>query len=159
MHVELIKAGIEDAEAIHAMQIAAFKPLLDVYHDYSMSPGAESLERVLARFMQPTTDYYIIKADGTRVGAIRVVRLDGGGRCRISPIFVLPEFQNKGIASLTFMRVEELYPPRDGWELDTILEETGNCHLYEKLGYVKTGRVERFHEGMHMVFYEKKENV
>jgi len=40
--------------------------------------------------------------------------------------------------------------------LDTILEEAGNCHLYEKIGYMKTGKTEVINEKMTLVFYEKK---
>ena len=29
------------------------------------------------------------------------------------------------------------------WELDTILQETGNCYLYEKMGYYQTGKTEK----------------
>jgi hypothetical protein len=30
-----------------------------------------------------------------------------------------------------------------GWILNTILQESGNCHLYEKIGYRKTGEMEK----------------
>ena len=39
--------------------------------------------------------------------------------------------------------------------LDTIQEEAGNCHLYEKIGYKKSGRTEVINERMTLVFYEK----
>lgn len=155
MDIALQKAGLEDAEDIHAMQVAAFKPLLELYRDYGTNPGAEGVDRVLARLRQPATDFYIITCAGVAAGAIRIVRLDGGARCRISPIFVLPEYQNMGIASTVLERVEKLYSPSEGWVLDTILEEKRNCHLYEKLGYSKTGKVERIRDGMHLVEYGK----
>lgn len=42
------------------------------------------------------------------------------------------------------------------WELDTVLQEVGNCHLYEKLGYRRTGREEIINEKMTIIFYEKR---
>ena len=45
----------------------------------------------------------------------------------------------------------------DNWELDTILQEPKNCHLYEKMGYRQTGRTEVINERLTLVFYEKKE--
>ena len=37
----------------------------------------------------------------------------------------------------------------------TILSEPGNCHLYEKMGYHQTGKVEHINDRMDIVFYEK----
>lgn len=51
--------------------------------------------------------------------------------------------------------MERRYTPAHGWELDTILEEAGNCHLYEKVGYRKTGRLQKMNDRMTLVFYEK----
>lgn len=41
------------------------------------------------------------------------------------------------------------------WKLDTILQEKGNCYLYEKLDYHKTGKTEIINDKMTIVFYEK----
>jgi len=143
MNINLIKAKIEDAEEIHKMQLLAFKELLDRYQDYEISPGAEKLERVIERIKQDTTDYFIIKYDNRPVGAIRIRKLYEEGQCRISPIFIIPEYQNKGIAQKVFQIIEEKYKPENGWNLDTILEEKGNCHLYERMGYKQTGKIEK----------------
>ncbi|MDE5858832.1 MAG: N-acetyltransferase, partial [Oscillospiraceae bacterium] len=43
-----------------------------------------------------------------------------------------------------------------GWELDTILQERGNCYLYEKMGYRQTGQTKIINERMTIVYYEKK---
>lgn len=40
-----------------------------------------------------------------------------------------------------FKIIEEMYKPKNGWILNTILQESGNCHLYEKIGYRKTGEI------------------
>lgn len=39
--------------------------------------------------------------------------------------------------------------------LDTILQEKGNCYLYEKMGYRKTGKTEKINDRLTLVFYEK----
>ena len=44
---------------------------------------------------------------------------------------------------------------RYGWELDTILQEKGNCYLYEKMGYKATVKTEKINDKMTLVFYEK----
>lgn len=42
------------------------------------------------------------------------------------------------------------------WELDTILQERRNCHLYEKMGYRQTGKTEVINERLTLTFYEKR---
>ena len=90
------------------------------------------------------------------VGVIRINKLENGEKCRIAPIFILPEYQNKGIAQEVFKIIEEEYKPKDGWILSTILEEERNCYLYEKMGYKKTGEGKKINEIMNIVYYEKK---
>ena len=50
------------------MQIEAFSDLLRKYEDYDTSPGAESFEKVMARFKQPWTVYYFISANDIKSG-------------------------------------------------------------------------------------------
>ncbi|GHU90299.1 acetyltransferase [Spirochaetia bacterium] len=156
MDIILVKATPENAQEIHQMQIKSFKNLLDKYKDYDTNPGNENIERVLARINQETTDYYIIKMGNISVGAIRINKLENGLKCRISPIFILPEYQNKSIAQKVFKIIEEKYKPKNGWILDTILQEEGNCHLYEKMGYKKTGMTHKINEKMDIIGYEKE---
>jgi len=154
MDIALIKAKLQDVETIYKMQIKSFMTLLERYHDFDTSPGSESVEKVAARINQSFTDYYIIKSDGVAVGGVRIVKRDNK-RYRVSPIFILPECQGKGIAQKVFHMVEHIYYDAKVWELDTILEEQGNCYLYEKLGYKKTGKTEIINGKMTLVFYEK----
>ena len=136
------------------MQVEAFKSLLEVYQDYDMSPAAEGLDKVMARFEQSWTKYFFIEAEGKDVGAIRVVDKQDGSRKRISPLWIMKEFRGRGYAQDAIRAVEDLYG-KDNWCLDTILQEKGNCHLYEKMGYHKTGQIEHINERMDIVFYEK----
>ena len=154
MEIELIKASLEDAPQLHAMQVQAFMPLLERYQDFDTSPANESLEKVVARIAQPTTDYYLIHTDGQPVGSIRIVRR-GEGLYRVSPVFVLPAYQGRGIAQRVFGMVEAMYADAVLWELDTILQEAGNCYLYEKLGYRQMGETHIVNPQMTIVFYEK----
>lgn len=155
MNVTITKATYEDIDQIHAMQLIAFKPLLDKYQDFEISPGNEPRERVVERFNQPFTDYYLIHYGDETVGAIRIIHKEDQGFCRVSPLFILPEFQSKGISQQVFKLIEERYSWAKKWTLDTIKEEAGNCHLYEKMGYVWTGKTEKINERMTIIFYEK----
>lgn len=79
----------------------------------------EAVERTIERLNQATTDYYIIKESNIPVGAIRIVRKEDNNY-RVSPIFILPEYQGKGIAQKVFSIMENTYTDAKRWELDTI---------------------------------------
>ncbi|MBP5464366.1 MAG: GNAT family N-acetyltransferase [Treponema sp.] len=153
-HVTLVPAGKEDAEEIWQMQVQAFAALLQKYQDYHTSPAAEKPEKILQRFEQPGTNYYFIVAGSEKVGVIRVVDRQDGSRKRISPLWIMSEFRNRGYAQQAIREAERLHGAQH-WRLDTILQEKGNLHLYEKMGYRQTGQIERINERMDIVFYEK----
>lgn len=155
MEVNLIAAKYEDLNTVLRMQIKAFAELYAKYQDKETSPATEKYEDILYRFNQPETTYYFIMADNRKVGVIRVVDFkDGITRKRISPIFIMPEYRNKGYAQSAIREAEHIHGERH-WKLDTILQEKGNCHLYEKLGYRPTGKAEQINDKMTIVYYEK----
>jgi len=136
------------------MQIKSFMPLLEKYRDYETSPANESLEKIVERINQPFTDYYIIESDNIAVGGVIIVK-NGNKHYRVSPIFILPEYQGKGIAQKVFQMIELIYCDAKAWELDTILHEQGNCYLYEKIGYSQTGETKVINDKLTLVFYKK----
>ncbi|MGZ9583762.1 GNAT family N-acetyltransferase [Paenibacillus marinisediminis] len=154
MEISLIKSGLDEASIIHEMQIKAFMPLLEKYQDYETSPANESVERIMTRMNQPYSDYFTIRCSDIIVGAIRIVRKEND-IYRVSPIFILPEHQGRGIAQQVFAKIEEMHDDARMWELDTILQEQGNCYLYEKLGYKRVGTTKTINDKMSIVFYEK----
>ena len=153
-NITLKVAKEEDIQTIWKMQIKAFSNLLEKYQDYDISPASEGFEKVLARYKQPWTTYFFIVAEDEKVGAVRVVDKKDGSRKRISPIWIMPEHRNKGYAQKAMQAVEEIYGS-DNWCLDTILQEKGNLHLYEKMGYHRTGLIEKINDRMDIVYYEK----
>lgn len=155
VEVKLFRAGTEDAGQIHKMQTEAFKELLDKYQDFDTNPGNETVEKVQGRLMQDFTYYYFICCGDQKVGAVRIVDEKKPDRNkRISPIFVLPAFWGQGIAQKAIRLCEQIHGS-SGWELDTILQEEKNCHLYEKMGYRKTGATKVVNERLTLVFYQK----
>ena len=155
MNIELIAADLEDLNTILQMQKEAFSELYAKYQDTETSPATEEYKDILFRFNQPETTYYFITADNVMVGVIRIVDCkDGVTRKRISPIFIMPEYRNQGYAQQAIKEAERIHG-KQNWKLDTILQERGNCYLYEKLGYHQTGQTEIINEKMTIVFYEK----
>lgn len=153
MKVELLRATVDDVGEIHAMQLEAFKELLEKYQDFDTNPGNEPIEGVRKRLEQDYTYYYFICVEGKRIGAIRIVD-KADKRKRISPIFILPEYWGRGLAQRAIQLCEELHG-HDDWELETILQEPKNCHLYEKMGYRRTGRTEAINDKLTLVYYTK----
>ena len=154
MNVKLIKATRSDMETIWHMQIKAFSELLEKYQDYDVSPASESFERIIEKYEMQGSFYYFISDDNVKVGVIRILDKQDGSRKRISPIWIMPEYRNKGYAQAAIMEAEKIYDA-ENWSLDTILQEKGNLYLYEKLGYHQTGRIENINDKMDIVYYEK----
>jgi len=158
--IRLILATENEAEFLHRLQVEAFMPLYEKYQDDETNPAKESLDTVRWKITDRLrSDFYIVKYEGEPVGGIRVRSHNGGniteGVRWISPIFVIPSFQGKGIAQKVIQKVFELYPDALTWRLDTIKQEPGNCHLYEKCGFVRYGDEDVVNEKMTLVKYEK----
>ena len=141
---DLIKLKLvteDEAECLHRLQVEAFMPLYEKYQDDDTSPAKESLKRVTEKIIDTNSDYYFVVFHGEKVGGVRVSRHKGEKVYKdvnwISPIFIIPEFQNKGIASTVIEQLFGFYPNTIEWRLDTIKQETGNSHLYEKCGIVR----------------------
>ena len=154
MSINLRLIDTAECEKFWKMQVEAFSELLEKYKDYDTSPANEPMSRVEERLRQPFTYYYFIMDGETALGAIRVVDMKDGSPKRISPIFIMKEYRGKGYAQAAIRAVEELHGS-ENWSLGTILQETGNCHLYEKMGYRRTGENEVINERMTIIGYEK----
>ena len=153
MNVTLRRATMDDAQLLWDMQRAAFRALYERYRDEG-SPYLEPIESTQGRLMQPVTHYYVILADGQPAGGIRV-RDFGAERDKIlGPLYVLPERRGEGIAQRAIRLAEDIHGGT-GWFLETIEQEKGNCHLYEKLGYRRTGGSHVINERMTLVDYQK----
>lgn len=154
--MEIRRFNEQDIDAVFAIQRAAYRPLYEKYRDDATNPYMESRETVLRKYTRPETIGYVFIIDGVTVGAVRIRADAATGRGRVSALGILPEYQGRGIAQRALAHIEKLHPEVDHWSLDTILQEAGNCHLYEKLGYERTGLTEEVNERLTLVFYEKR---
>ncbi|TCN25211.1 GNAT family N-acetyltransferase [Mesobacillus foraminis] len=154
MEIRLEKAVDRDAEAIFDIQVRAFIPLLDKYKDYDTNPANEKLDKVRTRINNPDGGFYKILFGDVPVGAICVYWREET-EFWISPMFILPEYQGKGIAQKAIRLMEELFPQATTWELRTILQEKRNCYLYEKMGYKLVKWQHKLNEKATLVHYKK----
>lgn len=151
--ITIVRATLADAELIHEMKYQSFLPLYEKYHDDASSPATETLERTVKLLNLEDSEYFLIKWQGETVGAVRVC-INKMMR-RISPLFILPEYQNRGIAAIVMNILFERYENIVAWRLDTILQEAGNCYLYEKIGFIRTGKEKAINDQMTLIFYDK----
>lgn len=154
MDIYLVRATEQDAQEIYNIQVKAFLPLLEKYQDYETNPANEEIESVIYRINSHNGGFYKILVDNTLAGAIRVYWKEDL-HFWISPMFILPALQGKGIAQKAINLVEKMFPQAVTWELATILEEERNCYLYEKMGYQKTGVSRKINERTTLIYYRK----
>lgn len=145
-----------DAELLHRMKYQSFLPLYKKYQDSDTSPAMETLSKVETQLKQEFTDYYVVEYKNQEAGGIRIRHNNEKvGVYHISPIFILPEYQNRGIARRVILTIFDSYPQVITWKLATILQEKGNCYLYEKIGFIRDGFEKRINSEMTLIGYEK----
>lgn len=154
-NIKILPATIDLLEKIYIIQQEAFLPLLEKYDDYDVNPAMESSQIIRRKMEDPKTDSYIFRLKDKYVGWVRIINV-APGTYKVSALSVIPQYQNKGIAQTALKEIESKYPLAKKWILDTILQEEGNCHLYEKLGYVKVGEPRVINEKMTLINYEKQ---
>lgn len=150
----LTPIGPEHAQTAQELVHAAFQPLLYIYQDHDTSPANKPLERFKRVLSRPESASYLIVLDGAPIGYVRVDRR-GEGVYSLSDLCILPAHQNQGFAQQAVRQLEARYPDAHVWSLMTIKQETRDCHLYEKLGYVCLGETQQVNERMTLVLYFK----
>lgn len=141
-------------DAVFQIQQQAYAPLFEKYHDTKTNPYLESKETVLRKYSRLGTFGYVFLEQGVPVGSVRVVA--GEDTCKISALAVLPAYQNQGIAQAALTEIEHLHSHAKTLVLDTLLQEPGNCHLYEKLGYIRFGEPEIINDKLTLISYRKE---
>ena len=154
--IRLIKANAEEAVLVHRLQREAFMPLYERYCDDETSPALETVSRVAEKISD--SDFWVIYHGDTPLGGVRVRRFENDDEAarNISPLFVIPEYWDKGIGSEVMKVLFDTYSDADKWTLATIEEEARNCHFYEKHGFIPTGTRSVINEKMTIIGYEKR---
>lgn len=151
--VELVLIKENELKTAYKMHRRGFLPTFLKYYD-RINPIFESYRKFKFFYHYPDTYMFWIMLDGMDVGEIWINIKDGSAR--LARLFVLKEFQNKGVAQNAIKIAENLFPDYKRWRLDTIKEEKNNCHLYEKLGYIPCGVERRINKRMTIIEYEKR---
>ncbi len=152
--IKLVKSTESDLELLYDLQVRAFLPLYQKYQDTETSPALESKQKVFSKIC--SSDFYIIYIGKDPIGGVRI-REDGNiENIRwISPLFITPEYQNRGIATNVLHQIFTMYNDTLQWKLETIKQEDGNCHLYEKCGFKRIGNETVVNDAMTLIQYAK----
>lgn len=107
MNIQLVRATVGDAESLVDIQRKAFKRLYDIYRDEG-SPYLRGTEEFHRWLNNPDISIYKIYADGKLCGGIAVCRKTNG-MYYLYRVYILPEMQNRGIASKAIEICESLH--------------------------------------------------
>lgn len=151
--VELIEIEREELKFAFKMHRKGFTPTFLKYRD-RINPVFNSYGKFKKYFNYENMIMFWIISDNMKTGQLWLGFKDD---CIIlSRIFVLPDYQNRGIAQQAIAFAQQLYPDYKVWRLDTIKQERRNCHLYEKLGYIPIGAERKINKRMTLIEYEKR---
>lgn len=150
------KFSKENIDDVYKIQQAAYKPLFEKYQDAETNPYMETKEQLLMKYTREGTQGYIFIEDDITVGAVRIIVRDEFSK--VSALAVLPEYQDRGIAQSALKQIEKIHDDCKCWILDTLLQEKGNCHLYEKLGYLRVGKPRKINDRLTLVDYKKRKD-
>lgn len=154
MKIVLKEITKRDLPKAYAMHFKGFLPTFIRYKDWFNNPIFRTYPKFKTYFQHENMFMYFIICDDMPVGQIWIVKKDD--MCKLARIFVLKQYQNKGIATQAILQAEQLFNDRQRWWLDTIKEEKNNCHLYEKLGYRQIGKEKKINKRMTIIEYEKE---
>jgi ribosomal protein S18 acetylase RimI-like enzyme len=154
LEIVIRRTFVEEAEGILEVQKLAFNEDLETYKDYETSPATEPIKKLLYK-INKNFHYTILILDSIIGGA--ELRLDSESECYINRIFLLPEFQNKGLGTQIMTYFENEFPKVEKWTLCTPHKNYRNHHFYEKLGYKKVGE-HKVMEGLNLIDFLKQCN-
>jgi predicted N-acetyltransferase YhbS len=125
-----------DADAVLAVQRAAFAIEARLYEEPSLPPLQESREQLVADLERSRG---LVALEGERlVGSVRV-RVDGVS-LHIARLSVAPDRQGRGLGALLLAQAEELVPAKEAL-LFTGHLSASNLRLYARAGYFEQRRV------------------
>lgn len=154
MKLQLRVAREKDLVGIHEMQVQSFSALLVKYQDVNTNPALETLEDITERFHRSNGMVYKIQLDAHGIGAICISETRPN-HLRISPIFIKPNYQKRGLAKNAVELLEKEHQTAKTWELQTIKEEKDLVRFYEKIGYVSIGEERVIKSGMTLLSFRK----
>lgn len=155
MNIKLLKASVKDAKELTNVSKVTFDDDSRRFfnRDTGGPPGYDSIKEQEKRINEQI--YYKICDDDKIIGATVLTKQDEY-HMELSAIFIMPQYQSKGIGQGIIQQLEKLYPLAKKWSLDTPSVCIRNHYLYEKLGYQKVNEIMLDPKtNLKLYFYEK----
>ena len=151
------KATTSELDTIISMYRKSFKQLYEKYLDEDTNPYKESKDLIKHKMLLPNSDYFFILNQNKPIGVIRILTDPKKDEGKISPILILPNWQNQKLAQKTMLDIEKKFSQVKTWYLDTIKQEAKLVHLYLKVGYkIIPKKQKHIKNGMDLVYFIKK---
>ncbi len=131
-----------DADAageVLTLRRAAFLAAGAEHDDYAIPPLVEPLDAVRAELTDPASRTLGVR-EGGRLLASVTLRPLGGGAVELIRFAVVPDRQGEGLGSHLLRAAEAAFPAARAIRLATGEHSIATLTLYERNGYVRTGR-------------------
>lgn len=151
----LVPVKENDIKEVLDLQKKSFKDTYMKYKDDNTSPYLESIDSLEKKFNNPNNYFFFLKAYD-KIGFIRVITNDDKSKGKISPIAILPKFQNLGYGSKAIRLVEKEFSSVKHWQLNTILEEEKLIQFYKKQRYFLQNETTPLNDKMTIVTFIKE---
>lgn len=151
-----------DADALCALQKAAFSPLYEQYHDAG-NPCLRGVEDILRRLDNPLFRYFTI-LDGEEIIGGVLYRCGGStpfvaelqaGEYYLLRIYVKPDHQSRGVGKAAILLCEKYFPDAKKYYVDFPRELEKNRKCYTGAGYRDSCKELEAEPGLVLVAYEK----
>ena len=153
INLKLLRANSDDMQTLTSLSTITFDEDSRKHSQGEKGgpPGYDSIQ--WQNFMLTNSIYYKVLHESNVVGGIILVK-KGRIQMEIARIYIIPEFQNKGLGTEVLTVLERRNPSIKKWTLNTPSWAVRNQHFYEKLGYVKIEE-QTTDNGPNLILYEK----
>lgn len=148
--VILLKTAAQaDARALYLARYAAHLPLYGAFSS-PLSPCVQNEEEFAESLRDGNT--YCIQVDGKTAGGLKMQSTEQG--VQLEEIYVMPEYQQMGVAQMALMHAELLHPAAK-YRAKVISGDAASIGLLRKMGYKLTRSYETVSDRMTLVDMEK----
>ncbi len=136
-------ASTRDLPAVRALLIATWHDTYDAIHGAErvteITDEWHSIPALEARLSRPRSEF-LVADDGKRIGGMAFASLGDGATVELQQLYVLPEFQGRGIGGLLLDEIESCFPEAARVRLEVEEKNLKAIAFYVAQGFAEVGR-------------------